>query len=75
MKIGNCLSFTPLGAVLSLACMSLAGEAVAKASKYNFELSQVRSECAGPARFNVHMSFKPVPDSKKYTVSSCNACR
>jgi hypothetical protein len=54
--------------------MILAGEAVAKASKYNFELTQVRSECAGPARFNVHMSFKPAPDAKQYTVSSGNAC-
>jgi len=75
MKIGNCLSFTPLGAVLALVCMILAGEAVAKASKYNFELTQVRSECAGPARFNAHMSFKPAPSVKKYTVSTGNACQ
>jgi hypothetical protein len=74
MKIGNRLSFIPLGAVLALACTILAGEAAAKASKYKFELTQVRSECAGPARFNAHMSFKPAPDAKKYTVSTGNAC-
>lgn len=75
MKIGNCLSLMPLGAVLALACMILAGEAAAKASNYNFELTQVRSECAGPQRFNVHMSFKPAPDAKEYTVASGNACQ
>ena len=75
MKIGNCLSFTPLGAVLALACMILAGGAAAKASNYNFELTQVLSECAAPGRFNVYMSFKPAPDAKEYTVSSGNACQ
>jgi hypothetical protein len=62
-------------AVLALACMTLAGEAAAKASNYDFELTQVRSECAGPGRFNVHMSFKPAPDAKEYTVYSGNACQ
>jgi hypothetical protein len=61
--------------VLALACMILAGEAVAKASQYNFELTQVRSECAGLQRFNAHMSFKPAPDVKKYFVSTGNACQ
>lgn len=75
MKIGNCLSFKPLGAVLALVCMILAGEAAAKASNYTFELTQVRSECAGPQRFNVRMSFKPAPDAKEYTVASGNACQ
>ena len=36
MKTRSCLSFTPLGAVLALACMILAGGAAAKASPYNF---------------------------------------
>jgi hypothetical protein len=74
MKIGNCLSFTPLGAVLALACMILAGGAAAKAIPYDFQLSQVSSQCTGPARFKVRMSFKPAPDATKYTVASGNAC-
>lgn len=74
MKIGNCLSFTRLGAVLALACMILAGEAAAKASNYNFELTQVSSQCTGTSRFKARMSFKPAPDAKEYTVSSGNAC-
>jgi hypothetical protein len=74
MKIGNCLSFTPLGAVLAFACMILAGGAAAKASNYNFELTQVSSQCTGTSRFKVRMSFKPAPDAKEYTVSSGNAC-
>jgi hypothetical protein len=53
----------------------LGGRGRAKASNYNFELTQVRSECAGPQRFNVHMSFKPAPDAKQYTVASGNACQ
>jgi hypothetical protein len=75
MKIGNCQSFKALGAVLALACMILAGEAAAKASKYDFELTQVRSECAGTTRFNAYMSFKPAPNAKGYSVSSGNACQ
>jgi hypothetical protein len=74
MKIGNCLSYKPLGAVLALACMILAGEAAAKAENYNFGLKQVRSECAGTSRFNAYMSFTPGPKAKEYTVSSGNAC-
>lgn len=74
MTIRSCLSFTPLGAVLALACMILAGGAAAKASNYNFELTQVSSQCTGPARFKVRMSFKPAPDATKYTVASGNAC-
>jgi hypothetical protein len=76
MKIGSCLSFTPLGAVLALACMILSGGAAAKASNYNFELTQVSSQCTGPALFKVRMSFKPAPDAKgEYEVGSGNACQ
>jgi hypothetical protein len=75
MKIGSCLSFTPLGAVLALACMILAGGAAAKAVPYDFQLTQVSSQCTGPNRFKVRMSFKPAPDAKEYDVGSGNACQ
>ena len=42
MKTRSCLSFTPLGAVLALACMILAGGAAAKAINYDFQLTQSR---------------------------------
>ncbi len=75
MKIGNCLSFTPRGAVLALACMILAGGAAAKAIAYNFQLTQVSSTCTGPSHYKVRMSFKPAPDAKEYDVGSGNACQ
>ena len=75
MKIGSCLSFIPLGAVLALACMILAGGAAAKAVPYDFQLTQVSSQCTGPNRFKVRMSFKPAPDAKDYIVNSGNVCQ
>ena len=76
MKTRSCLSFTPLGAVLALACMILAGGAAAKASNYNFELTQVSlATCTGPGLYKVRMSFKPAPNAKDYIVNSNNACQ
>ena len=74
MKIGNCLSFMPLGAVLVLACMSLVGEAAAKASNYNFELTQVRSSVQASTLQRAHV-IQAGADAKEYTVSSGNACQ
>ena len=69
-------SFNGLGAVLALTvALSASTEAAAANRLYDFGLTQVWSECAGPGRYNVRMTFRPVADATTYAVASGNACQ
>jgi hypothetical protein len=72
MKTSRFVSIRGLRVVLLLACALTAG--VVAARNYNFGLTQVWSECAGPSRFNVRLRFQPVPNATSYGVGSGNQC-
>lgn len=75
MKACGFLSMTSLGALLALACALFATEARAANRLYDFGLTQKWSECAGPGRYNVRMTFTPVAGVTTYGVNSGNKCQ
>lgn len=72
MKARSAWSTAVLAGLLALA--SLAADTAA-ARPYDFGLTQKWSECAGPGRYNVRMTFRPVAGTGTYTVGSGNKCQ
>ena len=75
MKARGLRSMTSLGALLALASALFAADAGAANRPYNFGLTQQWSECAGPGRYNVRMTFMPVAGATTYGVNSGNKCQ
>ena len=75
MKLQRLLSFIGLTMALCLASAFLAHDAGAVTRPYNYGLTQKLSECSGPGRFNVRLTWTPVADSSTYYVASGNKCQ
>ena len=75
MKMHKFLSFIALAMVLLIAGSFLADDAGAVTRPYNFGFNQKWSECSGPGRFNVRMTWTPVADSTTYQFASGNKCQ
>ncbi len=77
MKLHKLVLFTVLGVLLTAASAFLPEDAAAATRPYNFGLTQKWSQCSGPGRFNILMTWTPVSDSTTdaYAFASGNKCQ
>jgi hypothetical protein len=76
MSLKSCMvsSTAYFVALLALAAAMGCRDALA-ARLYNFGLAQKWSQCAGPGRYNVRMTFQPIAGTSTYHVGSGNKCQ
>lgn len=60
---------------LVLVLVLVLGVDTAAARPFDFGLTQKASECAGPGRYKVRMTFQPVAGTSTYSVGSGNKCQ